>query len=206
MFKTIKNILFCMLLFVLVGVAGVIGYTTLEPTLNPAPLVTKLGAMCEVADGIGYRMIVQDIDFSDAAGLYTEIRDLKRMGVKEVHFYINSPGGSLFDSFAIYDAIKRLNEEGIATVAEAEGWCLSAAVVVVSACTYRVAAPNCKFMVHNPVGSSNAAIMSNAVNQYARLLSENTALTAEEWIEKMETNTWFTSEEALEWGLIDEIK
>ncbi len=201
-----KKILFIVLLAVLVATAGVIGYTSLDPLLNAPPPVTKIGTMCEVADGIAYRKIIQGINTFDAASLYTEIRDLKRMGVKEVHFYINSPGGSLFDAFAIYDAIKKLNEEGIVTVAEAEGWCMSSAVLVVSACTYRIVAQNCKLMVHNPSSSLGSGVVAATVVQYAGLLAENSNLTTEEWEAKMEAVTWFTAEEALEWGLIDEIK
>lgn len=201
-----KKILLVVLLAVLVGAAGVIGYTSLDPLLNVAPPVTKLGPMCGVADGIAHKMIVQEIDVSDAVSLYTEIRDLKRMGVKELHFYINSRGGSLFDSFAIYDAIKGLNNEGVVTVAKATGWCLSAAVIVASACTYRIASPNCKFMVHNPSGGYDVDEVKIAITQYAKILADNSDLTVDEWKEKMEVETWFTSEEALEWGLIDEIK
>ena len=201
-----KKILFIVLLAVLVATAGVIGYTSLDPLLNAPPPITRIGIMCEVADGIAYIKIVQGINNLDAASLYTEIRDLKRMGVKEIHFYINSPGGSLFDAFAIYDAIKKLNEEGIVTVAEAEGWCLSAAVVIVSACTYRIVSQNCKLMVHNPSSSLGSDVVATTTVQYAGLLAENSDLTPEEWEAKMEAGTWFTPEEALEWGLIDEIK
>lgn len=202
--EVFKKVLHVILLVLLVGISGAIGYSVYEPIRHTAPAVTQISSTCEVADGIGYRMIIQNIVISDAAGLYIEIRDLKRMGVKEVRFYINSPGGSLFDSFAIYDAIKRISEEGITTVAHIEGWCLSAAVIVAAACDYRIAAPNCRFMVHNPIGADDRT--KDVINQYARLMEENSDLTAEEWKEKMNAQTWFTPEEALEWGLIDEIK
>ena len=208
----LKNILFCTLLTVLIGVSVIMGYNTLNSSRYNAPPVTKISSMCDVADGIAYRVIIQGIGVSDAVNIFMETRDLKRMGVEEIHFYINSPGGSLFDSFAIYDTIKRLNKEGIVTVAEIEGGCMSAAVLIAAACDYRLASENTNFMVHDPrsynttASDSDKQMLKDCTFRYANLLALNSDLTSEEWMEKMKFSTWFSSEEALEWGLIDEIK
>lgn len=199
-----RKILHYLLLVSLIGAVGILGYIMLDPIRNAAPAITTLSGNCEVADGIGYRAIVSIIDISDAASLYREIRDLKRLGIKEVHFYINSPGGVLFDSMAIYDAIKRLSNEGVVTVAEIEGGCMSSAVLVAAACSYRTAAPHCNFLVHNVSGGTEKDLPTFC-RKYAEILAENSNLTADEWEAKMEAETWFTAQEALEWGLIDEI-
>jgi ATP-dependent protease ClpP protease subunit len=200
-----KNVLTCILLAALIAVAGIVGYTSLDPVMNAAPAVITLTDRCEVADNIAYRLVVSRIDISDPVSLYREIRDLKRLGINEVHFYINSPGGSLFDALAVHDAIKRLSNDGIITIADIEGGCMSAAVVIASACAYRTASPNCEFMVHCISGGKGKELeLFN--RKYAEILAGNSNLSAEEWLAKMKAVTWFSSEEALEWGLIDEIR
>lgn len=202
----LKRFLTNTLIVVLILTASAIGYTTLASIINTPPQVVTLTDRCEVVDDVAYRLVVSRIDISDPINLYREIRDLKRLGVKEIHFYINSPGGSLFDALAVHDAIRRLGDDGIVTVADIEGGCMSAAVLIASACEHRIAAPNCSFMVHSVSGGSNVEEINLFNRKYAEILAENTELTAEEWEIKMIASTWFTAEEALEWGLIDEIR
>jgi len=201
----LKKLLYSLLLVVIISVAGGIGYSVYSPIVNAPPPVTQLSSMCEVADGVAYRAIVGQIGTADASNLYREIRDLKRMGIREVHFYMNSPGGSLSDTFALYDAMKNLSEEGIITVADIEGACYSATVLLASACDYRTASANTIFMVHQPIGN-DVDVMKMFAEKYAQLLEDNTNLTQQQWLTKMDMMEWFGSEEALEYGLIDEIK
>lgn len=53
---------------------------------------------------------------------------------------------------------------------------------------------------------AQSRMMEILTDRYLDVLERRTNLLAGEWLKKMEKTTWFTAEEALEWGLIDEIR
>lgn len=138
--------------------------------------------------------------------------DLTALGeLDTINLFINSFGGSVFDGVAIYNQLKRHSAQVIVNV---DGIAASiASIVVMAGDTIRMAA-NGFLMIHNPwtIAAGNAEdlhsvaetlekIGGTLVNTYV----DRSTADEDEITEMMAAETWFTAEEALALGLIDEI-
>jgi ATP-dependent Clp protease protease subunit len=132
---------------------------------------------------------------------------------QEIHFYINSPGGSVTATLAIYDTMQFL-ECPIATYCM--GMAASGAAVLLAAGTKgkRFALPHAKVMIHQPWGqiggqASDVEIHMNEIAKEKRLLNEILAHHTGRPVDQIERETerdrFFSPQEAKEFGLVDEI-
>jgi ATP-dependent Clp protease protease subunit len=133
---------------------------------------------------------------------------------QEIHFYINSPGGSVTATLAIYDTMQFL-ECPIATYCM--GMCASGAAILLAAGSKgkRFALPHAKVMVHQPwsqgIGgqASDVEIEMKEILKEKRRLNEILARHTGQPLEKIELETernrYFTATEAKEFGLVDEV-
>lgn len=130
---------------------------------------------------------------------------------RNISLRINSPGGSVFDGFAIYNLIAERREKVVTNVIGLAG---SMASIVMLAGKRVIAAENATIMIHNPMamawGESDEMrkmadlldkLRGTLVNTYAN----KTGKKDEEIIEAMNATTWFTAKEAKDWGLVDEV-
>jgi ATP-dependent Clp endopeptidase proteolytic subunit ClpP len=129
---------------------------------------------------------------------------------RPVKCLINSPGGDVWQALAIYDLFNRRGNVSTHVVSLAA----SAASIVALAGSNRVMSPNAMLMIHLPTGgvqgeSSDvrkyADMMDKVTAQMAKLYSDNSDMSEKEAMVAMEETTYYTAEEALEEGLIDEI-
>ena len=132
---------------------------------------------------------------------------------QEIHFYINSPGGSVTATLAIYDTMQFL-ECPIATYCM--GMAASGAAILLAAGTKakRYALPHAKVMIHQPWGqiggqASDVEIQMNEILKEKRRLNEIIAKHTGRPVEQIEVETerdhYFTAQEAKEFGLVDEV-
>jgi ATP-dependent Clp protease, protease subunit len=132
---------------------------------------------------------------------------------QEIHFYINSPGGSVTATLAIYDTMQFL-ECPIATYCM--GLAASGAAIILAAGTKgkRFALPHSKIMAHQPWGQvggqvSDIEIQANEILKDRRRLNEMLAHHTGQPIEQIEKETerdrYFTAQEAKEFGLVDDV-
>jgi ATP-dependent Clp protease protease subunit len=135
---------------------------------------------------------------------------------KPIEVFVGSFGGSEYEMFALYDVLRTL-ESPIHTTAI--GKCMSAAPLLVAAGQpgYRWATPNTFFMVHqswDEFGPSRTDEMRKVLKHYEvmskrwyDLMESHTKKDAVFWKRKCESvgDCFFTAEEAMEWGLIDNI-
>lgn len=138
-----------------------------------------------------------------------KIKNCKKINVK-----INSPGGDISEALAMYHELKRLSQEKEIT-AYIDGMAASAATLIAIAANKTVMGKGCYFMIHNPMiymGYSNTAEMQEAIEHLGKtkenildLYVEKSSLTREEIAKKMDEETFFTAQEALNAGFIDEI-
>jgi ATP-dependent Clp protease protease subunit len=150
--------------------------------------------------------------WNDIIYLYneTDIRDL--------HIFINSPGGDAFSGLALSNMIGMARTMEFKVTAHASGIIASAAVPVLASCDYRIALPDTIFMVHEAAlwkwpGRETASdiraqgeLMDLLRKRYLGIMAANTTLPYSDW-EVMEAKTkWFDTEKAEAWGLIDEVK
>lgn len=132
---------------------------------------------------------------------------------KDIHFYINSPGGSVTDGFAIYDTMNYVKCD-VATYCMGMAASMGAFLLAGGAKGKRYALPNAEVMIHQPLGGAKgqATEIEIAAKQILRtkerlnrILSENTGKPIDVIAADTERDNWKTAEEALEYGLIDHI-
>jgi ATP-dependent Clp protease protease subunit len=133
---------------------------------------------------------------------------------KEIHFYINSPGGSVTATLAIYDTMQFL-ECPISTYCM--GMAASGAAILLASGTAgkRYALPHAKVMIHQPwsqgIGGQASDVeieMKEILKEKTRLnqiLAHHTGRTIGQIEAETERNRYFTAQEAKEFGLVDEV-
>jgi ATP-dependent Clp protease protease subunit len=132
---------------------------------------------------------------------------------KDIVFYINSPGGSVSAGMAIYDTMV-LIEPDVQTWAM--GMAASMGQFLLSAGTpgKRYALPHARIMMHQPSGgvggtASDIAIRAEVLNKWKREMAELTAdqtgQTVDQITRDADRDRWFTAQEALEYGFIDQV-
>ena len=132
---------------------------------------------------------------------------------KDIHLYINSPGGDITALFAIYDTMKYIKPD-VSTFCF--GQAASAAAVLLGAGAHgkRFALPHSRILMHQPSGqmqgqASDIAIQAEQIIYLKRMMAERIAMHTGQSVERIEADSdrdrWFTAEEAREYGFIDEV-
>ena len=141
--------------------------------------------------------------------LFLQMEDPK----KDIHVYINSPGGSVSDGMAIYDTLNFLECN---VVTYCIGMAASMSTVLLAAGTpgKRFALPNSRVMIHQPSGgaqgqASDISISAKEILRWRQILNQVLADRSGQPIEKIEKDTdrdyYMTAFEAKEYGLIDKV-
>lgn len=129
-----------------------------------------------------------------------------------VNLHLNSPGGDVFDGMAVYAALKRREEP---TTVIVDGLAASIASVIALGADKVVMAPKAKMMIHDgwTAAAGNAqdfkklvALLDDTSDNIASVYADKAGGTVEFWRERMRDETWYSADEALQAGLIDEIE
>ena len=135
---------------------------------------------------------------------------------KDIHIYINSPGGSVTAGLAIYDTMKYIKCD-VATICIGMAASFGAFLLAGGTHGKRMALPNAEIMIHQPAmhgngiqgPASDIKIMSDYMQKSKqklnRILSENTGRTMEEIEQDTDRDYFMSAEEALKYGLIDSV-
>ena len=132
---------------------------------------------------------------------------------KDINLYINSPGGSVSDGFAIYDTMQFIKAD-VSTICIGLAASMGAFLLAAGAKGKRFALPNAEIMIHQPLGGARGQATDIEIHtkQILRvkkrlntLLSENTGKPYDIVCNDTERDNFMTAEEAKEYGLIDEI-
>lgn len=130
---------------------------------------------------------------------------------RAINLRINSPGGSVFDGFAIFNMLQARREY---VTAHIEGLAASMASVVMLSGFKVVISENSFVMIHNAAtladGDSEdlrkmADVLDKITSTISSAYQKKTGKTEEEVKAAMDAETWFTAQEAKDWGLVDEI-
>ena len=141
--------------------------------------------------------------------LYLQMEDPK----KDIHIYINSPGGIVTGGMAIYDTINFLQCD---VVTYCVGMAASMATVLLAAGTKgkRFALPNSRVMIHQPSGgaggqAADIAIAAKEIIRWRRTLNEviakHTGKTAEQVEKDSDRDYYLSAEEARTYGIVDHV-
>ena len=132
---------------------------------------------------------------------------------KDIHLYINSPGGSVTAGMAIYDTMQYIKCD-VSTICMGMAASMGAFLLAGGAKGKRFALPNAEIMIHQPSGGAKgqATDISIVAEQILRikkklntLLAENTGQPLERIELDTERDNYMTAEEAKEYGLIDAV-
>lgn len=132
---------------------------------------------------------------------------------KEINIYINSPGGSVSAGMAIYDTMNYISAP-VSTVCMGMAASMGAFLLAAGEKGKRYALPNSRIMIHQPLGgysgqASDVEIHARELlkmkENLSRILAENTGKSYEQIVEATERDNYLTSQEALEFGLIDKV-
>ena len=132
---------------------------------------------------------------------------------KDISFYINSPGGSVTAGMAIYDTMKFIKCD-VSTICIGMAASMGAFLLSSGTKGKRIALPNSEIMIHQPLGGAKgqatdikiqAELILRTRDNLNRILAENTGRSIEEIARDTERDNFMTSQQALEYGLIDKI-
>lgn len=141
--------------------------------------------------------------------LFLQAEDAK----KDIFFYINSPGGSVYDAMAIYDTMQYVTNDiqtvGIGVQASAAAFLLGS-----GAKGKRFALPNATIMIHQPTSGTRGKVTDMEIDlkeglrlkhKLNEIMAKNTGQKIEKVTDDMERDYWMTSHEAQKYGLIDKV-
>ena len=132
---------------------------------------------------------------------------------KDIHLYINSPGGSITSLFAIYDAMQHVRPD-VSTVVVGHAASSAAVLLAAGAKGKRLAMPHARVMLHQPYGGAEgpaadieiqARLIVQMREQLNRILADHTGQPLERVTRDTDRDFWMTAEEALEYGLVDRV-
>ncbi len=158
--------------------------------------------------------LVGEINQASAARLMMQVfylENLKRG--QEIHFYINSPGGAVDDTLAIYDTMRFVTSP-ISTYCLGRAYSGAAVLLAAGAKGKRFILPHAKVMLHQPFGGVmgqaediriQAEQIIKAKTELIRILSRHTGRPEEQVRRDGERDKYFTAIEAKEYGLVDEV-
>lgn len=132
---------------------------------------------------------------------------------KDIHFYINSPGGSTSAGFAIYDTMKYIKPD-VQTICSGMAASFAAILLLSGTKGKRFALPNSEIMIHQPHGgvqgqASDIEISARRIIRIRERLNtiaaEQTGQSIERIAKDMDRDYFMSAEEALEYGVIDKV-
>ena len=141
--------------------------------------------------------------------LYLEAQDPD----KDIHFYINSPGGSISAGMAIYDTMNFIKCD-VSTICIGMAASMGAFLLSSGAKGKRFALPNSEIMIHQPLGGARGQASDIKIHadhilrireKLNRLLSEQTGQTYETICNDTERDNYMTADQAMAYGLVDKV-
>ncbi len=132
---------------------------------------------------------------------------------KDIHLYINSPGGMVTAGFAIYDTMQYIKCD-VSTICVGLAASMGAFLLAGGAKGKRLALPNAEIMIHQPSGGAKGQateieIAAESILKTKRKLNEmlakNTGKTVEQVTADTERDHYLSAQEALDYGLIDRV-
>ncbi|WP_339316126.1 ATP-dependent Clp endopeptidase proteolytic subunit ClpP [Paenibacillus sp. FSL R10-2734] len=132
---------------------------------------------------------------------------------KDIHMYINSPGGSITAGFSIYDTMQLIKPQ-VNTICTGMAASFGSLLLLAGAKGKRYALPNSEIMIHQPHGgaqgqASDIAIRAKRILKLREVLvqitADRTGQTVEKVLQDMDRDYFMSADEAVEYGIIDKV-
>lgn len=132
---------------------------------------------------------------------------------KDIHLYIDSPGGAIHAGFAIYDTMQYIKPD-VSTICIGMAASMGAFLLAAGAPGKRLALPNSEIMIHQPLGGTQgqatdikiqAEHILKTKDKINRILSERTGQPLEKIEKDTDRDFWMSAEEARVYGIVDNV-
>ena len=132
---------------------------------------------------------------------------------KDISIYINSPGGSVYAGYGIYDTMQYIGSD-VSTICTGIAASMASILLVAGAKGKRFALPHSRIMIHQPLGGmqGQASDMEIAAREILKVKKELYTILSEHSGQSFETierdsdrDYWLTAPEALDYGMIDRV-
>ncbi|MEX0720512.1 MAG: ATP-dependent Clp endopeptidase proteolytic subunit ClpP [Balneolaceae bacterium] len=132
---------------------------------------------------------------------------------KDINFYINSPGGVVSAGLAIYDTMQHIKCD-VATTCMGMAASMGAILLTAGAKGKRSCLPHSRVMIHQPLGgtqgqASDIEIEAREIirvkNELIQILADHSGQNTEKVLEDSDRNKWLTAQEAVDYGLVDNL-
>lgn len=158
--------------------------------------------------------LIGEINYASAARVMMQMLYLEneKRG-QEINLYINSPGGSVDDTLALYDTMQFISSE-VATFCIGRAYSGGAVLLCAGAKGKRHILPHAKVMIHQPYGGMSgqttdiqiqAEQIIKSKDTLNKILARHTGQTAEQVAKDGERDKYFDADEAKAYGLVDEV-
>ena len=196
-------------------------HDVMETAMNLVPMVVEQTSRGERAFDIFSRLLKERIifltgPFEDGMSslicaqlLYLESENPK----KEIHMYINSPGGVVTSALAIYDTMQYIKSP-VSTVCMGMAASMGSFLLMAGEPNLRISLPNARIMVHQPSGGfqgkasdieRHAEDIIKTKRRLNELYAKHCGRTYEEVERTLDRDHFMSAEEAKEWGIVDHI-
>ena len=166
-------------------------------------------------DFIKHRIINLNGEVNAESGLAvcSQIRYLASKSDDDIYIFINSPGGTVSDGLAIYDAMKGV-ECDVATFGTGVAASMGAFLLSSGTKGKRFISPTAEVMLHQPLGSvqgqaTDISLVADHIQRVkgrlAAIIAENCGKSVRKVTTGLERDMWMTAQEALAYGVVDHI-
>lgn len=132
---------------------------------------------------------------------------------QDINLYLNTPGGSVYAGLGIYDTMQFVKAR-VATICTGLAASMGAVLLVAGEKGMRAALPHSRVMIHQPLGgiqgqASDIEITAKEIlklkDELYQIISEKSGKSMEQIRKDADRDHWMTSQEALEYGMIDRL-
>lgn len=160
-------------------------------------------------------MLDTDVNEHSASLIVAQLLFLESQGNEDINFFINSPGGVVTAGMAIYDTMQFIKPD-VSTIVMGQACSMGSLLATAGAKGKRKMLPNARHMIHQPSGGAGgqATDMEIQVREILKMKQNLTEIyvkhnskgkTYDQFYAAMERDNFMSAQEALEFGLVDEI-
>jgi len=153
------------------------------------------------------------VDDKSAKHVIDRLMYLDALETKDIHLYINSPGGYVTSGFAIYDCMKSLKSD-VSTICTGFAASMGSIILSAGAKGKRFIQPHARVMIHQPSGgargqASDIEITAQEIVKTkelsAQLLADNCGQKVEKIMKDFNRDHWMGADESVEYGIVDKV-
>jgi ATP-dependent Clp protease protease subunit len=153
------------------------------------------------------------VDDKSAKHVIERLMYLDALETKDIHLYVNSPGGYVTSGFAIYDCMKALKSD-VSTICT--GFAASMGSIILSAGTKgkRFIQPHARVMIHQPSGGARGPASDIQITAQeivltkelsAKILADNCDQKFEKIMKDFNRDHWMGADESVAYGIVDKV-